>query len=250
VEELSPEMRSALTYANMSVAMNEAVTAQGEWCGMPIVLPTLKLTLIDNHPLQGMVDAAQKIVDEGEPPTPDLKVECTEEDLQWQIVNEWYSRREQRHIAIVTNGTRYEVVRYGKFDYVRRLDLMFSTFKAYLAWNLTTEATAAEKLRGLINKGMWTCYMLTGTFVETSPRSKITYVFRRLRPTIAVSWKATQQVLCALCLHPIGYYDDSFAGSMCPTDEVIAHLLLMRGDEHLYWKRANQHQPWMPEAGL
>lgn len=58
------------------------------------------------------------------------------------------------------------------------------------------------------------------------------------------------QILAALCLHPIGFYQGTWAGSMVPTDEVIAHLLLMRGDEPLYWRRANQHPAWSPLAGL
>jgi hypothetical protein len=37
---------------------------------------------------------------------------------------------------------------------------------------------------------------------------------------------------------------------MCPTDDVIAHLQLMRGDERMFWKRSNQHPSWRPEAGL
>jgi hypothetical protein len=37
---------------------------------------------------------------------------------------------------------------------------------------------------------------------------------------------------------------------MTPTDDVIAHLLLMRGDEAEYWGQANQHRPESPEAGL
>ena len=57
-------------------------------------------------------------------------------------------------------------------------------------------------------------------------------------------------MLCAPCLHPIAYYDGSWAGAMCPTDDVIAHLALMRGDEHMFWRRANQHAPWRREAGV
>lgn len=37
---------------------------------------------------------------------------------------------------------------------------------------------------------------------------------------------------------------------MTPTDDVIAHLTLMRGDEPMFWRRANQHGPDRPEAGL
>jgi hypothetical protein len=56
--------------------------------------------------------------------------------------------------------------------------------------------------------------------------------------------------LCALCLHPIGYYADTWAGVMCPTDEVIAHLVLMRGSEEKFWANANQHPLDRPAAGL
>lgn len=34
---------------------------------------------------------------------------------------------------------------------------------------------------------------------------------------------------------------------MVPTDDIIAHLIMMRGDERSYWSKANQHAP---EAGL
>jgi hypothetical protein len=37
---------------------------------------------------------------------------------------------------------------------------------------------------------------------------------------------------------------------MCPTDDVIAHLMLMRGDEALLWRKANQHPSWVPESGI
>jgi hypothetical protein len=60
----------------------------------------------------------------------------------------------------------------------------------------------------------------------------------------------TVGVLAALCQHPIGYYEGTWAGSMCPTDDVVAMLMLMRGDEPMFWKRSNQHPPWAPEAGL
>jgi len=56
--------------------------------------------------------------------------------------------------------------------------------------------------------------------------------------------------LCALCLHPIGYYGDTWAGVMCPTDEVIAHLLMMRGSEEKFWANANQHPIDHPAAGV
>ncbi len=86
---------------------------------------------------------------------------------------------------------------------------------------------------------------------EVSKRSQLTYLFRRSRPTIVMrETEEWTRVLCALCLHPIGYYSDSWAGVMCPTDEVIAHLLMMRGCEEKYWANANQHPSNHPAAGI
>ena len=36
---------------------------------------------------------------------------------------------------------------------------------------------------------------------------------------------------------------------MCPTDDVVAHLMLMLGDEHLFWRKANQRPPYQPKPG-
>jgi hypothetical protein len=46
------------------------------------------------------------------------------------------------------------------------------------------------------------------------------------------------------------YYAGSWGGAMCPTDDVIAHLTLMRGDEPMFWRRSNQHHPKRHESGL
>ena len=79
----------------------------------------------------------------------------------------------------------------------------------------------------------------------------MTYLFRKGRPTVALrEVEEGSYPLCALCLHPIGYYGETWAGVMCPTDEVIAHLLMMRGSEEKYWANANQHPVDHPAAGV
>jgi hypothetical protein len=99
-------------------------------------------------------------------------------------------------------------------------------------------------------------YVLTGMFMETSRRSGLAYIFRRLKPTVVLAPSDRSddskplRILACLCMHPIAYYAGSWAGGMCPTDDVIAHLSLMRGDEHMLWRRSNQHPPYLPEAGL
>lgn len=137
-----------------------------------------------------------------------------------------------------------------------RLGFWLRTMSAADAWSLDAEATARDKLQGLLNERQWRSYDLTGAFFETSPRSKVSYLFRRLRPTVALSPRWDQpgvdsmRCLAVLCLHPVGYYQRSWAGCMTPTDDVIAHLLFMRGDEAGFWGKAVQHDPSEPEAGL
>lgn len=72
--------------------------------------------------------------------------------------------------------------------------------------------------------------LMTGSYAETSERSGVTYWFRRLRPTLALSYRGTRlRCLAALCTHPLGTYEGSWAGVLVPTDELCSHLLLMRG---------------------
>ena len=120
-----------------------------------------------------------------------------------------------------------------------------------LAWGLKQEQNALQTLATLVSHHQMKQYVLTGMFLESSERSKVSYIFRRLRPTVALRDAGDKmKILCCMCLHPIAYYEGSWAGAMCPTDDVIAHLMLMRGDEHHFWKSANQHPAWKPEAGL
>lgn len=120
------------------------------------------------------------------------------------------------------------------------------------AWGLEQEHRALLLLGEHVTHTQLKQYLLTGMFMETSKRSGIRYIFRKLRPTIALSSRDDEnmRILCTLCLHPLGYYEGSWAGAMCPTDDVIAHLMLMRADEHMFWKSSNQHSPHRPEAGL
>lgn len=106
-------------------------------------------------------------------------------------------------------------------------------------------------LQSLVTPRVFRMYLMTGSFLESSTRSKVMYIFRRLKPTIAMSGRTGQlRILASLCMHPIAYYEGSWAGAMCPTDDVLSHLMLMRGDEALYWKRANHHHASRPEAGI
>ena len=180
-------------------------------------------------------------------------------DDGFEIVNIWYSQKKGCEVVIYKeNG----VTKWGLMPGVHHLKHDLATMGCSVAWSIESESNALKTLAGLLPHHAFKYYLLTGMFIETSERSQVKYIFRRLRPTVAMKpVKAFRlkepsgdgddmKILCCLCLHPIGYYAESWAGAMCPTDDVIAHLLMMRGDEKLFWKRANHIAPHRPQAGL
>lgn len=185
------------------------------------------------------------------------------DDGSEEIVNSWISHKLNVEVLVYRRlpERRAFCVKVprppdGSMD---RLRLWLMTMGASDAWDLDAEAKAMEKLADTIGGRQMRQYLLTGSFLETSKRSGLTYFFRRLRPTVAMSprypWFRSRQsdsmrVLAVLCMHPVGYYHDSWAGCMVPTDDILAHLTMMRGDEAMFWRQANQHEAWRPEAGL
>jgi hypothetical protein len=143
---------------------------------------------------------------------------------------------------------------WGKIPSPHSATQQMLTLGASAAWGIEQEANALKLLGTLVRHHQLRQYLLVGAFLETSKRSGLTYMFRKLRPTLACDARnqdaSAVRIVAALCMHPIGYYRGSWAGAMCPTDDVIAHLQLMRGDEHMFWKKSNQIHPSRPEAGL
>lgn len=122
------------------------------------------------------------------------------------------------------------------------------------AYHLTVEAEmkAMESLKAKLNDSQYRCYVLNGMFPERSKRSNIRYMFRKGFPTVAISYHGNEKgrVLACLCMHPFGYYAGTWAGMMTPTDEVIAALLMMRGDEAKFWGKSGQWRAGDPRSGL
>ncbi len=174
--------------------------------------------------------------------------EPTDDEDRVNIVNCFVRGKHTYYMLRTVRGQRALLFKTNAHSSV---DLLIQTMGFVDAWEIVPESKAVEKLAGMIDHRQFRSYMLTGCFLERSKRSNVPYIFRRLRPTIALSaFSDTAKPLCTLCLHPIGYYKDSFAGAMVPTDDVIAHLTLMRGDEPEFWKQANQHVPFTPQSGL
>ncbi len=169
------------------------------------------------------------------------------------VVNSWYCFQRQCQIYILDIDGKREVG-YESHGPGTRLRFWMDTLGVAAAevWSIAAETNALEKLKGLVSAQAFKCYVLSGTFLETSKRSLVTYVFRKLRPTLALrpDKDGMMEVLTALCLHPLGFYDQTWAGVMTPTDDVIAHLLMMRGCEHRFWRKANHHDMHRASSGV
>lgn len=209
-------------------------------------LPGERLIVEPSHPAYELL----KEIDERNLPSEKPR---DSEYEDWKVVNSWYARSLQCRIVILRRPDGS--LTWGKEPAFHHVKYDLGTMGCSVAWSIESEAIAIQTLATMLSHHMFKAYLLTGMFLETSKRSGITYMFRKLKPTVAISNKEYKtsggpKILAALCMHPIGYYADTWAGAMCPTDDVIAHLQMMRADEHMYWKRCNQHQAWTPESGL
>jgi hypothetical protein len=233
------------TYAEISVRINAALYAtEGEWAGIPMPLPGAGLVVESRHPRAEQLRQLQAIVDDDEPATPrELPDGCT-------LINEWHCGAHHRTVILYRDAEGSRTQWALEYDVRARNQFLWGAFETIDAWDLDRELRAMTLLQTLISPKMFKAYLLTGMFLETSRRSGVHYWFRRLRPTLALAGRGEVRILAALCLHPVAYYTHTFCGAMVPTDDVIAHLLLMRADEHLYWRRSQQHHPMAPEAGV
>lgn len=212
-----------------------------EYCGLPYPIPGERLILEPGHPCAALYETeANKHIDKDDDVAEDFR-----------LVNVFYSKRRGADIYIWFENGKYK---WGMIPAVHSLDRQVGTIGCSIAWSLEAEAKAQQMLGTMLSHHAFRCYLLTGSFLESSNRSRVSYIFRRLRPTVAIvpgaSDGSSMRILAALCMHPLGYYAGTFAGGLVPTDDVIAHLLMMRSDEHLFWKRCNQHNPSHPNAGM
>lgn len=227
-----------------------------EWQGLPVMLgPDQPLVLAQGHPLRKLYAELHQ----AEMVDVDLIVSSKPIPDDEEIVNSWFCRARQVQVYVARSKGRYYAIPVPRSPdrSMDRLALWLQTIGAADAWDLEAEQRARDTLRGMLTARQWMHYDLTGSFLETSPRSRLTYLFRRLRPTVALSPRqkdgrddGEMRCLAVLCMHPIGYYARSWGGAMVPSDDVIAHLAWMRGDEAGYWRQANQHAAASPEAGL
>ena len=168
-----------------------------------------------------------------------------------KYVNSW---RVMGHEVIVFHDEQGHAALRMPYAHYRLNNLIQSSVLRFGAVTWEAECMAMERLATHVSDPQYTNYILSGAFIETSKRSRVSYMFRKGYPTLAMRPSdesgSSMRCLCTLCLHPMAYYKGTSAGSMAPTDEVIAHLTMMRGDEKFYWRKANQHPVWDPRSGV
>lgn len=215
-----------------------------EWAGYPLPVHHARLSIEPRHPRYEKLNGLSLADVNGEPAS----------DHGESIVNSWYDYDRGRYVFIYRKGEgRVQHIILPRYPSTTRARMTLDTLGASQAWSVEAEFTALHRLKTLVTATAFRYYLLTGAFIESSRSSGVFYLFRKCRPTLA--FKGTSdgdncKLLAALCLHPIGYYEQTFAGSMVPTDDVIAHLVMMRGDERKFWSKCNQHDPRAPEAGV
>lgn len=226
-------------FAPLRNALRSIGEERGDWAGIPMPLDGERLVVEPRYP---NAEAFMRMGgDDAPPPGRRLAADAKHRNTFW-------SSHLRSDVVIVESGSS---VTWGLVPGANHLRHDLRTLGCSEAWGIEQESNALATLSGLVKHRAMKQYLLTGMFLESSPRSGVTYLFRKLKPTVAIhTVKGEAKILCALCMHPIAYYAGSWAGAMCPTDDVIAHLMLMRGDERMFWARANQHPAWVPEAGL
>jgi hypothetical protein len=238
------------------------------WAGVPLISPSAKLVLHPKYPFPDLAsiggeDDIYKQQLQGRFvqtfATAFLRRGLDADQLEGTYVHvheTFYCHRRNCDVYILTNretGKRFAATMERTADW--RLGMWVSHLAVSDAWRLEAELKAQQCLRNHLNDRQWSQYVLTGTFVESSKKSNVIYLFRKGRPTIAMSGGPADEggnamFLAGLCSHGIGYYKGTFGGAMTPTDDLISHLLLMRADEWLYWKMSEQHCKEDVECGI
>lgn len=227
--------------------------------GFPFIPTDQEVRLAPNYPYTSAPDIEEEIRDfwrdERSLWPKDIKVEPKEGEEpydpgHWEIYNSW--QQKNGDIIYIRVHTRTKEREWGRIERGHMiLQLLTRYINCSKAWTIKAEGRAVKKLRSCIQPFQFRQYILTGMFWEISKKSKLCYMFRRGRPVLVVkhSLLDSPKALCSLCYHPVGHFSASWAGCLCPTDDVIAGIKLLRADEHMFWRKCEIHTPMDPQGG-
>lgn len=240
-------LRAFDNFAPLRAGLAQLAEEREQWAGIPMPLEDHPLVVEPRYPHAAALMAfGRAALDEAKEDEAERAYAA-----QRKLRGQFYSVNRRAEVVIWEEPDGR--IEWGLHHAIHSFSTQLSTLGAQEAWGIEQESAAMQTLAELVRHRQMKQYLLTGSFLETSRRSGLTYMFRRLRPTVVIDGRDQTQspkIRCALCMHPIAYYRGSWAGAMCPTDDVIAALMLMRGDEPMFWKRSNQHPAYRPEAGL
>ncbi|MBI3956882.1 MAG: hypothetical protein HY340_02730 [Candidatus Kerfeldbacteria bacterium] len=236
-------------------ALDEMLQQRGIYHGVPLGVGAEHITT-ENPSLQQLLDRAG-IQPENDEPPPDEDGSPSDAP-DWLIVNEWKTSRAWRGAQVWVTLERHRETGRARvwlapfIPHALRQQVLLDTGGMRCRYtDLQAELRAQRRLREMISDNQWHAFVLADAFLEHG-RSGVIYFLRKNRPTLALglATDGMYRTLGALCLHPLGYYTGTHAGVMAPSDEVIAHLLHIRGDEHFFWRKANQIPLDSPYSGV
>lgn len=177
------------------------------------------------------------------------KVMEREED-EWILYRQWSTSLPWRGEYGKVKVWKHRIT--GKFrkdfnpssPWLERLDILSKTMANLLNFGIEeAELRARSRLNSLLSERQRRSLLLSDSFHELG-KSGILYWIRKNRPTIAIKLEDDDsgKPICGLCFHPLGYFTGTFVGMLAPSDDMIAHLLMIRSNEHFYWKKSNQHR--------
>jgi hypothetical protein len=168
------------------------------------------------------------------------------------IMEEIEYERDEYGVPLADRNLKSKVLR----RWIQRTDLLDTRMEweavsaniRYGSTSLEAEAQAQANLFKRLDDKQQRQWVFNGWFAEESSRSRCLYLIRKGKPTVALG--SNNRILCCLCIHPMGYYMNTYSGVMPPSDEALAVLLLIRSDEHRLWKKSGQHTALDPRSGL
>lgn len=180
---------------------------QQDWSGLPIPVPGLSLVLERRYKHKCLENFRWKECYDENGVREEVHDEPIQGPTQFRWINSWWNAKFQVNITVLRDHEGRARFTFSPAD---RLSFMIRTLDAAAAWPFEAEQKALQKLATFIPRHLFELYCLTGHFAEVSKRSQVTYLFRKGKPTIAIRQDEEYGYpLCALCLHPIGYYGNT-----------------------------------------